>query len=361
MKKPNPSKGFDGKAHKERMERESPCDSKPKKKLPKQPYLPRGYRTPKFAQNENWDKPSRSLSPTARDLGNPNWVGNVTNSNFTPWVESPGNIEDISRNATRIRGDKNLLKCLASHISKEHLDKADGRPCLCVVTGTYNRLDSLARAVESVRNASAGVYYQIVAIDGGSTDGTKEWIRKQKDIYLIEQEGELTGAVKAFNLGFAYAVEQGFPYVMHFNDDAEIVTQDALLSGIKILQEHPFVGEVAFAFDLRGGYGFDLIHGKPYGNFGIIRREAGMMVALAQGDSKGKMWWNEIYRTYGADTEFGCWLWKLGWTVFAAEHLQVHDTNVKDQLREINESGIPQRKDSRLFWQRWPLEHTIEP
>lgn len=361
MKKPSPHKGFDGVAHRERMERERSPGFKTKKKLPKQPYLPRGYKTPKFAQNEGWDKPSKSLSSIARDLGNSDWVGKMTNSSFTPWVEPPGNIKDIQKNADKLRDDKNLLKCLSAIVTKEHLDKADGRPCLCIVTGTYNRRDSLTRAVESVRNASAGVYYQIVAVDGGSTDGTKEWIRKQDDIHLIEQEGELTGAVKAFNLGFAYAVEQGFPYVMHFNDDAEIVTKDALLDGIKILQENPFIGEVAFAFDLRGGYGFDLIHGKPYGNFGIIRREAGMMVALAQGDPEGKMWWNKIYRTYGADTELGCWLWKLGWTVFAAEHIQVHDTNVKDHLREINESGIPQRKDSRLFWQRWPIEETIEP
>lgn len=365
MKKINPNKGFDGKAYKKKMAKQCPNGQSPPPRFPKQPYLPRGYITPSFAIKDGWDRPSRSLSPIARDLGEIGETKNMPDPVYIPPpqipIHCPGNINEINDNARLLRSKADLLKKLTSRPKEEYLEIAKGRPCLCIVTGTYNRLGSLRNAVQSIRNASAGVYYKIVAIDGGSDDGTQKWVEKQKDIHLIRQSGPLTGAVKAFNLGFSWAVEEGFPYVMHFNDDAEIVTPDALIKAINIMQKHQFVGEVAFAFDLRGGYGFDLIHGKPYANFGIVRRQAGMMAAIAQGDGSGKKWWNEIYRTYGADTEFGCWLWKLGWTVFADDTLHVHDTNVKDHLREVNESCIPQRKDSRLFWQRWPTEETIEP
>ena len=225
-----------------------------------------------------------------------------------------------------------------------------------IVLGTFNRLASLKKSVASIRYAAttAGVY-EIIVIDGGSTDGTREWLREQPCVLPIFQDGPLTGAVAAFNLGFAHCVERAYDFVCHFNDDAEFVTDDALGRAIGLMNGSSKIGEVAFEHDLRGEWKFEYINGAPYANFGVVRREAGEAVARAQGDPTGRAWWNPIYRTYGADTEFGVWLWKLGWAVHEGRNIRVHDMQAQDELRNGNTRNN-KNGDSDLFWSRWRHE-----
>lgn len=228
-----------------------------------------------------------------------------------------------------------------------------------VVLGTYNRISHLKRAIGSIRAGMEGVRsYRIVVVDGGSIDGSIDYLAGAKDVELIRQSLPLTGAVAAFNLGFGWCVEHGVPFVAHLNDDAEVATPRLFQRAIDHLVRQPRVGEVAFAFDLRGAYGFDEAHKRLYANFGLIRLEAGMAVAQAQGDPDGKLWWNPIYKTYGADTEFGMWLHKLGYGVAPREDLKVHDTCCQDALRIGNNDR--DRADSMLFWSRWPDEQALQ-
>jgi glycosyltransferase involved in cell wall biosynthesis len=229
---------------------------------------------------------------------------------------------------------------------------------LAVVLGTYNRRGLLQGAVESVRRSWGGTTLTrrlIIVVDGGSTDGSREWLAAQPDVDLICQEGPLTGAVRAFNLGFGRAVDAGFDYVMQMNDDAEIISPvDALSRAVALLQDEPSLGALAFEFDTWGEWGFDSIYGLPYINFGVIRVATGMTVAVVQGDPTGRAWWNPVYRTYGADTEFGCWMRRLGHTIRRLEGFRVHDLLAQDELRVLNVGTDPERTDSKLFYRRWP-------
>lgn len=232
---------------------------------------------------------------------------------------------------------------------------------VAIVFGTYNRLEMLKRAVASVHQAVGKIVYRIIVVDGGSTDGSREWLRHEPDITVIEQDGPLTGAVKAFNLGFAYAVDHDYDYVCHLNDDAEFVTPLAIEKAIELMEQDATIGEVAFEFDLRGYWAFEPpVNGRPYANFGVVRRDVGMAVARAQGDPTGCAWWNPIYRTYGADTEFGVWVWKLGYRVFEAYGLRVHDMNAQDQLRRENLIHNDRNPDGILFWNRWYNERFVD-
>lgn len=229
---------------------------------------------------------------------------------------------------------------------------------VAIVLGTYNRLACLQRAIASIR-ASVGAHpYCIVVCDGGSTDGTWRYLDSCRDVMMLH--AGLDGAVKAFNAGFAWAVEQRFPYIMHLNDDAEIVTaaddpdycsKHPIVDAIDVMEDDPTLGEVAFAIDLRGDWGFECINRAPYANFGIVRREAGMEVARTW-DPAGEKWWNPIYRTYGADCEFGARMWQLGWTIYPCRSLRVHDVNHQDELRVAN-TGNNKNGDADLFWSRW--------
>lgn len=228
------------------------------------------------------------------------------------------------------------------------------------VFGTFNRFTMLKSAVESVR-LNAGVSVDFIVVDGGSTDGSRQWLAAQPDVQLLGERGELKGAVRAFNLGFAWAVEHGYEFVFHFNDDAVLETPNALDKALHHFGD-PSVGAVAFRFDLFKT-GFDCVHGKVYSNFGVLRTKAAKECAQVMGDPTGAKWWNPIYRTYGADSELGCWMWKLGWKVVADETIRVRDLCAKDELRRLNEIKSPDRSDSKLFWSRWekPESITLRP
>jgi glycosyltransferase involved in cell wall biosynthesis len=235
---------------------------------------------------------------------------------------------------------------------------------VAIVLGTFNRRPLLEKAIASIRQAVGALSYEIVVVDGGSSDGSREWLAAQEDVVLLGQRGPLTGAVIAFNLGFSYAVDSGAPFICHLNDDAEFMENErggTIELAVRTLRESPMVGEIAFAFDLFKGRDFDVIHGKVYANFGVVRREAGMAVARAQGDPSGRAWWNPIYKVYGADCEFACWMWRLGWTIVPDNSLKVHDANPQDALRANHDVINPGRTDSKLFWERWKEPTSVEP
>ena len=61
------------------------------------------------------------------------------------------------------------------------------QPTVSVVLGSYNRVDLLRLAIESVRVSLEGIAGEIIVIDGGSTDGSTEWLLSQPDIITIVQ------------------------------------------------------------------------------------------------------------------------------------------------------------------------------
>lgn len=229
----------------------------------------------------------------------------------------------------------------------------DATPAVSVLLGTWNRLDFLKQAVESIR-ASVGIYtYEIVVTDGGSTDGSREWLAAQPDVVLVAVH-ELCGAVRAFNQ--AWAVSKG-RYVANFNDDAVYV--DAALEHALDTLEHPDaagVGQAALAFDTRGGrYIVEGVFGVPYANYGVARRHVVEKVAAAQGGSGH--FWNPCYKTYAADSEFSLWVWKLGYEVAPLQTARVHDLFADDALRARNHEAVNEpagkHPDTALFQERW--------
>ena len=107
-----------------------------------------------------------------------------------------------------------------------------------IVSGTYNRIESLKQLVNSIRQSiKYNLKYEIVLVDGGSTDGSIEWIKQQDDIRLIEH-GELRGAIKAFNDG-AYNAKGN--YVILANDDIEFVN-DSVWQAWLWMEKNPFCG-----------------------------------------------------------------------------------------------------------------------
>lgn len=220
----------------------------------------------------------------------------------------------------------------------------ENKPRISIVTGTYNRVDSLR---DMMRSVDADLFpfkipYEFVIVDGGSTDGTLEWLRGHHRVNLIEQ-GELRGAIDAFTTGARAA--QG-KYVLLANDDVTF-HEGSILRAIVHLEEHMGCGAVAFADNRyqeykKHLYEVDYMQSSnthpanfvPYAQVGLFRRWLG--------DESN--WWGlgEINaRTYGGDNFLSCRIWEKGYTVDPVEGCLVtdHHEDIQDELREINSAA----------------------
>jgi glycosyltransferase involved in cell wall biosynthesis len=119
-----------------------------------------------------------------------------------------------------------------------------------VIIPTYNRLWCLPAAVNSCRNTICKT--EIIVVDDGSTDGTREWLQGQQDVISIKQD----------NWGKCWAVNNGFKmakgkYIRFLDSDdllnenaideqfilAEANASDVVVSGHKVINENGIIRE----------------------------------------------------------------------------------------------------------------------
>jgi glycosyltransferase involved in cell wall biosynthesis len=212
------------------------------------------------------------------------------------------------------------------------------RVALSIVSGTYNRLAHLQRMIASAENSiPPGLTYEFVIVDGGSTDGTFEWLARKDNVRVIA-DGRLTGAISAFTRG-AYAAAGDF--VLLANDDIEF-RGGAIMRALGHIASRPRCGAVAFADNRMtqdktqfktarlGGVGPD---GEQlrYAQVGLFRKWLGDYCD----------WWGaftgmKTAKTYGGDNYLSAQIWELGYTVDEVEGVRVNDSVLQDGLRKIN-------------------------
>jgi len=87
---------------------------------------------------------------------------------------------------------------------------------ISIVTPCFNSIRWIELCVRSVRHALQGHMYEHIVCDGGSTDGTLEYLRQQNDIRLIP--GPDKGMYDALNKGMATARGR---FLGHLNADEQ--------------------------------------------------------------------------------------------------------------------------------------------
>jgi glycosyltransferase involved in cell wall biosynthesis len=232
---------------------------------------------------------------------------------------------------------------------------------LSIVSGTFNRQTHLREMMLSARLAlPAGIAYEFVIVDGGSTDGTLEWLKSQPDARVIEH-GELRGAIPAFCDGANAAVGE---YVLMANDDI-VFHPASIVRAIRYLEDTPECGIVAFADDRPvPGYpaSFKVQYTSaimpdgrgcvvPYAQVALVRKWLGDMVGWWGADDPimGKA------RTYGGDNYLSARCWELGYSVDEVPGAQVSDKIPADNLRRINTAQAPgMHPDSAAYLERFP-------
>lgn len=206
---------------------------------------------------------------------------------------------------------------------------------LSIIIPTLNRFDALKKCVESLRWYAPTVDYEIIVIDGGSIDGTKEWLHFQDDLIVL-QHNRRTGCTKAFNDGFRIA--QG-DYCAQLSDDV-IVRDNGLDFACEMLDNDETIGQVVIRH-LQGGKMQGPMFNTDKGRFlfcafGVTRRSLGDKVG----------WWGDYHHQQG-DVELSIKVYNEGFKVGL----------LPDRFYVIHEPGDSEMrvhgKDAKLFSERW--------
>lgn len=88
-------------------------------------------------------------------------------------------------------------------------------PQVSAIITTHNRLELLKRAVKSVYEQTYS-NIELIVVDDGSTDGTRDWCEKQEFDYIYIEPGKGMGGNYARNLGIIRAKGK---YVAFLDDD----------------------------------------------------------------------------------------------------------------------------------------------
>ena len=109
-----------------------------------------------------------------------------------------------------------------------------------IVVVTYNRLALLKEVIASLREQTYN-NFQIIIVNNGSNDGTKEWLSLQKDVHSITQEN--IGGAGGFFTGMKFVLENGFDYCWVMDDDVICYSNalEELLKAYKLKSDVGFV------------------------------------------------------------------------------------------------------------------------
>lgn len=106
-----------------------------------------------------------------------------------------------------------------------------------IILATHNQLAATRACIHSIRKHTPPLPYEIIAVDNASTDGTRDWLRQQPDIRLIENSSN-AGFPAACNQGLAAATGD---YLLLLNNDT-VVTPRWLEQLIACLESDERIG-----------------------------------------------------------------------------------------------------------------------
>jgi len=118
-------------------------------------------------------------------------------------------------------------------------------PFFSVIVPAYNRVELLACMLRSVQEQTF-TNYEVIVVDDGSTDGTREWLAKQNgNVRVLTQKNRGTGAAR--NLGIKHANGR----YAAFLDSDDVWFPWTLATYAQVIQNHDepsFVTGLPFVF-----------------------------------------------------------------------------------------------------------------
>lgn len=190
-----------------------------------------------------------------------------------------------------------------------------GHVTLSIVIGTYNRLPLLQRCLEALSN---GVYvaHEIFVIDGGSNDGTLEYLKQHAGIRFIRDEG-LIGQAKSINQVIGSINGDFFCWL----SDDNMVKDGMLDVAVDILNADKQIGMVALKVrDVTGPHTHVPYLGAIWES-GVLNCNQGMLPTPLLRQLGG---FNEEFRDYGIDADLTTRVLLTGYKVVYTKGVVIH-------------------------------------
>jgi len=227
-----------------------------------------------------------------------------------------------------------------------------------IVLGSYNRLPYLKKTIRTIRDEieSFQLQAEIIVVDGGSQDGSVQWLVEQRDLISIIQHNR--GAWKGrqikrrswgYFMNLAFKAASG-KFIMMVIDDC-LVIPGSIRKGIdhfeKRLAEESRLGALAFYWrnwPQDKDYFVGLTIGKKmFVNHGLYLNSALQDVGYIDADS---------FHFYHADGDLVLRMWKKGYVCEAAPDSYVeHYSDANMSVRVGN--FTKQKEDYNFYLKRW--------
>ena len=216
-------------------------------------------------------------------------------------------------------------------------------PRVSILLTCYNHLAYLPACLEGVR-AQTFQDFEIIAIDDGSTDGTREWLSAQSDLTVIFNEQNL-GTYATLNVALARASGE---FIAVLNDD-DLWAPRKLEAQIELLDTHPQVGLMhtdGYFIDGKG----ERMEGSPLG-FEFPRTETGDVLVdliyankiIASAVLARRKCFDELggfNESYFGSGDWEMWMriaekWHVGFVAEPLTMYRVHGANASHKLERI--------------------------
>jgi len=213
------------------------------------------------------------------------------------------------------------------------------KPIISIVLGTYNRKNFLKETIKSIRNNNINVPYEIIVIDGGSSDGSLKYLLNQKDIITIIQHNRGVWKNKpiqrkswGYFMNIAFKACHG-SYIVMLSDDC-IILPNSIMNAYEIFlnNKNKKIGAVAFYFR---DYPIQKYYSVLYTfkhtlfvNHGMYLKKALVDVGYIDEDN---------YEFYYADGDLCAKIWTKGYKILDSEKSVVeHFFHANEDIRSSN-------------------------
>lgn len=230
------------------------------------------------------------------------------------------------------------------------------KPQVSVVIGSFNRYGFLKGIVNNIRKELKSLSYEMIVVDGGSTDGSVEWLNQQKDVITILQHNRGIWQDKpierrswGYFTNLAFKAAQG-KYILMLSDDCLLVP-NAVQNGVKVfedlLKSGRKIGGVAFYWrewpDKKDYWVTLVLENRMMINHGLFLRSAAEEVGWIEEDA---------YDFYHADSDFALKLWHKGYEIVDSPHSFVeHYEHLGTNIRRENVQRASE--DWQTLLRRW--------